>query len=119
MSASIVCKNGIGPGALFDTERTLDQLAPIPPPLTDNHRTSVEWSIIDSKLSCMSKRKHDIGIAFGLMPGNTEFDNTGEANINQPFDTPSYNLCANSVSPSEKQSAVLANASCGVSPSSQ
>ena len=65
MSASIVCKNGIGPGALSDTERTLDQLAPIPPPFTDSHLTSVEWSMIDSKLSPTSKRKQLIGIAFG------------------------------------------------------
>ena len=89
MSASIVCKNGIGPGALFETDRILDQFAPIPPPLTDNHRTSVEWSIIDSKLSCMSNKKHEIGIAFGLNPGRTEFERTGDANMNQPFETAS------------------------------
>ena len=67
----------------------------------------------------MSNKKQEIGIAFGCSPGNTEFDKTGDANMNQPFETASYNLCAKSKSPAEKQSAVLANASCGVSLSLQ
>ena len=59
----------------------------------------------------MSKRKHEIGIAFGCSPGNTELDKTGEEYINQPLETASYSLCAKSKSPAEKQSAVLAKAS--------
>ena len=51
MSASTVCKKGIGPGAISDTERTSDQCPPTPPPLTDNHLNSEVWSIRPSSVS--------------------------------------------------------------------
>ena len=105
-----MCKNGIGPGAISDTERTEDQCPPTPPPLTDNHRNSAEWSIRPSKLSGTYARKHEIGNAFTFSFGNGALDKTGDANMNQPLLAASYILCASFLSPYEYAFAALANA---------
>ena len=105
-----MCKNGIGPGAISDTERTEDQCPPTPPPFTDNHLNSAEWSIRPSKLSGTYARKQEIGNALTFSFGNGALDKTGDANINQPLLAPSYIFCASFLSPYEYALAALANA---------
>ena len=87
MSASTVCRNGIGPGALLEMARMSLQCPPTPPPLTDNHRNSAEWSISPSSESGTYAKKQEIGSAFAFWPGRGAFDNTGDANMNHPLET--------------------------------
>ena len=86
MSASTVCKNGIGPGAISDTERTALQCPPTPPPLTANQRSSDVWSINPSNVSGTYDKKQDMGSALTFCLGKGAFDNTGDEYINHPFD---------------------------------
>ena len=89
MSLSTVCKNGIGPGAMSDTERMSDQCPPTPPPLTDNHLNSDVWSMSPCNESSTYVKKQLIGNALTLSPGKGAFESIGLLNINQPLLTAS------------------------------
>ena len=87
MSASTVCKKGIGPGALSETVRTSDQWPPTPPPIIDNQRNSAVWLIRPSIESGTYVRKHEIGRPRSLWPSAGALERTGDANINHLFET--------------------------------
>ena len=79
--------NGIGPGALSLTARMSLQCPPTPPPLTESHRSSAEWSISPSNESGTYVRKQEIGRARVFSFGIGALDNTGDAYINHPSET--------------------------------